>query len=134
MGIDQFCLNVWQRCKSSGRVFWIQVRNLFIRILKSITCTHTIHLGFSLHSTNILRKIESEGLSFHKVMIRTKETLRASGDFGVAIFDNSQLIEQLKFQRNAKSSSVTLTTSRCFLKPMFPTNMDEINFGSLLDL
>ena len=62
-------------------------------------------------------------------MIRTKETLKASGDFGVAIFDNSQLIEQLKFQRNAKSSSVTLTTSRCFLKPMLPTNMDDINFG-----
>jgi len=39
-------------------------------------------------------------------MIRTKETLKASGDFGVAIFDNSQIIEQLKFQRNAKSSSV----------------------------
>ena len=62
-------------------------------------------------------------------MIRTKETLKASGDFGVAIFDNSQLIELLKFQRNAKSSSVTLTTSRCFLKPMLPTNMDDINFG-----
>jgi hypothetical protein len=39
-------------------------------------------------------------------MIRTKESLKASGDFGIAIFDNSQLIEQLKFQRYAKSSLV----------------------------
>jgi len=53
-----------------------------------------------------LKKIESQGLSFDKIMIRTKESLKASGDFGIAIFDNSQLIEQLKFQRYAKSSLV----------------------------
>ena len=89
-----------------------------------------IYFRFSLHSASILKKIESQGLSFDKIMIRTKENLKASGDFGIAIFDNSQLIEQLKFQRNAKSSLVvTLTTSRCFLKPMLPTNMGDINFG-----
>ena len=53
------------------------------------------------------------------------DTLCASGSFGVAIFDNSQNIQSLKFQRFGRSSTVTLTTSRCFLMPMnpvFPSN------------
>ena len=52
------------------------------------------------------------------------DTLCASGSFGVAIFDNSQNIQSLKFQQFGRSSAVTLTTSQFFLmlmNPVFPS-------------
>ena len=48
------------------------------------------------------------------------DTLSKIDEFGICIFDNSQVIRSLKYQRGGKSSNFSLTTSRLFLKVMVP--------------
>ena len=56
---------------------------------------------------------------YDEIMKRTVETLQPLA-FVVATFDNSQIIREKKFQRGGSSSSVTLVTSRMFVKAMIP--------------
>ena len=56
--------------------------------------------------------------------------LRADGSFGVAIFDNFQNMQYLKFHRFGRSSTVTLTNSRCFLIPVNPVFPSTIIFNN----
>ena len=46
------------------------------------------------------------------------ETLANIDAIGICIFDNSQMIQSLKFQRGGKSSEFSLVTSWLFLKAM----------------
>eukprot|EP00957_Ditylum_brightwellii_P042487 3217154-Ditylum_brightwellii.AAC.1 len=46
----------------------------------------------------------------------------------MCIFANSKIVQPLKFQWFFKSATVTLTTSRMFLQPYIPDNLDDIIF------
>ena len=61
-------------------------------------------------------------------MLKTQRTLRLSGSFGIAVFDNTQRIQQQKHQKFGKSSTMTLATSRIFLKPFTPAVFYSIQF------
>ena len=54
---------------------------------------------------------------------RTSTTLREYF-LEVAIFDKSQMLTRLKHQRNGASSSSTIVTSRCFILPTVPCDID----------
>ena len=49
-------------------------------------------------------------------------------EFVIGAFDNSQIIKELKFQAGGSSSSVTLVTSRIFIKPMVPHGLPLFRF------
>ena len=49
-----------------------------------------------------------------------RKTLSLIEFFGICIFDNSQMIRLLKFQRSSVSSEVSLAISRIFLEAMIP--------------
>ena len=55
---------------------------------------------------------------FEQIMHKTVQTLWSSGDCGICVFDNLQMIKSLKFQRGGNRLQVSLVTSRLFLKAM----------------
>ena len=57
-------------------------------------------------------------------------TLQVSGDFGVCVFDNSQIIKSLKFQQGGHSSNVSLVTLQLCLKPMIPNLISLLRWPS----
>ena len=65
---------------------------------------------------------------YDKITKRTVDTLQPLR-FVIGTFDNSQLIRSRKFQRGGSSSSVTLVTSRMFLKAMVPVGLDLLAFS-----
>lgn len=67
---------------------------------------------------------------YASVMSQTMLSLCESGNFGISIFDNSQIIRNQKYQRDSHCSSVTLATSRCFVKPVIPDNLDSFEFSN----
>ena len=83
--------------------------------------------GVCLSHTGMLEKLQAT-FGFEEVDALTKESLLVSGDFGIAIFDNSQFIQQLKYQRGGHSSLFTLCTSRCFVKVTIPPWYSDIKF------
>ena len=89
-----------------------------------------VFFGFSVHSKTIVSKLEKAGLTYDKIMVKARRTLKLSGSFGLAVFDNSMNIQELKFQRNKTSSEVSLTTSRFFLQPVVPSNLYSIKYGT----
>lgn len=51
---------------------------------------------------------------------KTMRTLRDEGSCGLCVFDNSQMIKCLKFQRGGHSSETSLTTSRLCVRLTIP--------------
>ena len=84
-----------------------------------------VYFGQSRLHFSLLRKLEPFS-SYATVLQQTTKTLRQAGNFGIAVFDNSQVFTKLKFQRDATSSMVTKTTSRLFLRPTVPSYMVDI--------
>ena len=88
--------------------------------------------GFSSSYRTLLRSLNSL-CPFSKIYKRTVETLQPL-EFVVATFDNSQLIQQRKFQRNGKSSSATIVTSRMFVRAMESPALSLIRFDEIPSL
>ena len=86
-----------------------------------------IFFGQSVSQSTIMRKIGKE-LTFKEVMEKSMQTLKISGSFGIAVYDNSQRFQIQKFQRNGVSSSATLTTCRLFIRPHLTDNFDLVAF------
>ena len=86
--------------------------------------------GQSITKNTFLRKLLTLNV-FSDIQKKSTDTLCASGSFGVKIFDNSQNMQSLKFQRFGRSSAVTLTNYQCFGIPVntfFPsTNISHKN-------
>ena len=85
-----------------------------------------VYFGQSTVQYTLLRKIK-EFLEYSHVMKQTNLTLRASGDYGVGMYDNSQCQQSIKFQPGSHSSSVTKTTSRLFIKPFIPPYLEGMS-------
>ena len=49
-------------------------------------------------------------------------------EFAIGTFDHSQIIRELKFQIGGHSSSVTLVTSRIFIRPIIPHGLTRLLF------
>jgi hypothetical protein len=79
-------------------------------------------------SPSLMRKKIFDLKPYDVVMVDTVKTLKDSGNFGVAIFDNSQIFQTVKFQRNSQSSTASLATARCFVKPIIPSDINMIPF------
>eukprot|EP00957_Ditylum_brightwellii_P071577 5442444-Ditylum_brightwellii.AAC.1 len=69
-------------------------------------------------------------IPYDQIMMRTKKTL-SDYKFGIAIFDNSQMFTKLKYQRDGKLSSSTIVTSRCFIEPWIPLDLDDLVYHTL---
>ena len=82
--------------------------------------------GISISPSSMKKKMDLK--PYDPVMIETIQTLKDSGTFGVAIFDNSKIFQSVKFQRNSQSSTASLATARCFVKPVIPSDIDRIPF------
>ena len=76
--------------------------------------------GIALSPSSMRKKI-FDLKPYDSVMVDTIQTLKDSGKFGVAIFDNSQIFQTVKFQRKSQSSTASLATARCFVKPIIPS-------------
>eukprot|EP00957_Ditylum_brightwellii_P199999 15246554-Ditylum_brightwellii.AAC.1 len=74
---------------------------------------------------NYVSKIKDE----NSVLTKARSTLKKY-NLAICIFDNSQIVQPLKFQRFFKSAKVTLTTSRIFLQPYISDNMDDMIFSN----
>ena len=77
------------------------------------------YFGISLHQSSMIRILRNK-MSFADVMVKTMKTLKLSGRFGVAIFDNTQVFTSQKHQRYGKSSKSTLATNRLFVETTIP--------------
>ena len=83
---------------------------------KAATFTDTgknlpVYFGIATTLKKMTMKL-NDLLPYNAILLRSKKTL-SDHDFGIAIFDNSQMFTKLKYQRNGKSSSSTIVTSRC---------------------
>ena len=98
------------------------------------SATVGVYSGYNIAQKSMVKKL---GRLYNPADIteKTKNTLKDGPKIGIAIFDNSQNFRKLKFQRFRKSSSVTLTTSRCFVKPTIQNisicNDDHVNITYL---
>ena len=63
----------------------------------------------------IATSLKNDLLPYNAILLRTKKTLS----------DNSQMFTKLKYQRNEKSLSLTIVTSRCFVEPWIPIDLDN---------
>ena len=81
---------------------------------------------FTSLKTMLLTKLK-DLIPYDEIRLRTKKTLSEYG-FRIAFFDNSQMFTKLKYQRNGKSSSSTMVTSRCFVEPWIPLDLDDLIF------
>ena len=78
-----------------------------------------VFFGLAITVGTMLSKLNRR-YPFEFIMSKTVATLKVSGDCGICVFDNSQMIKSLKFQQGGHSSDVSLVTSRLFLKPRIP--------------
>ena len=78
-----------------------------------------VFFGLAVTVGTMLSKLNRRYL-FDFIMTKTVATLKASGDCGICVFNNSQMIRSLKFQRGGHISDVSLMTSRLFLKARIP--------------
>ena len=85
-----------------------------------------VYFGMSTSLKTMSNKLK-DLIPYDEILLRTKHTLSEYA-FGIAIFDNSQMFTKLKYQRNGQSSSSTIVTSRCFVKPWIPLDLDELIF------
>ena len=83
-----------------------------------------VYFGMSTSLKTMSTKLKNL-IPYDEILLRTKQTLSAY-DIGIAIFDNSQMFTKLKYQRNGQSSSSTIVTSRCFVKPWIPVDLDAL--------
>ena len=88
-----------------------------------------VFFGLAITMTAMLSKL-NRCYPFDYIMQKTVATLQASGDFGVCVFDHSQMMKSLKFQRGEHSSNVSLVTSRLCLKPMMPNLISLLRWPS----
>ena len=72
-----------------------------------------VFFGLAITVTTMLGKLNKR-YPFEMVMRKTNRTLLNSGDCGVCVFNNSQMIQSLKFQRGGHSSEILLVTSHLF--------------------
>ena len=86
----------------------------------------SIYFGISTTQHTMHQKLK-ELVPNDVILKGTSDTL-AGYEFGIAIFNNSQMFMKLKFQRDGKSSSSTIVTSTSFIKPTIPANLDSIQF------
>ena len=85
-----------------------------------------VYFGMSTSLNTMSTKLKNL-IPYDEILLRTKKTL-SEYDIGIAIFDNSQMFTKLKYQRNGKSSSSTIATSRCFVEPWIPLAFDDLIF------
>ena len=83
-----------------------------------------VYFGMSTSLKTMSTKLKNL-IPYDEILLRTKKTLSAY-EIGIAIFDNSQMFTKLKYQRNGKSSSSIIVTSRCFVKPWIPVDVDTL--------
>jgi hypothetical protein len=127
---DRFVFYIFyqmMRIRNNKNFSWWALSNAASEFHTKSGSNMAVFFGLSLSHATMIRKIQTLK-PFDQVMIKTMETLKMSGNFGVAIFDNSQITRSLKYQRNKQSSTVTLVTSRCFVKPSIPDDINEIIF------
>jgi hypothetical protein len=86
-----------------------------------------IFFGQSVSQSTVMRKLGKE-LTFKEVIEATMKSLKNCGNFVIGVYDNSQRFDLQKFQRNGKSSTVTLTTCRLYIRPHLPENLDLVTF------
>ena len=77
-----------------------------------------VYFGIAVTVPTMMKKLNTKYTIF-VIIERTIVTLLEEM-FGIAIFDNSQMITLYKNQRNGKSSDVTLATARMFTKTRIP--------------
>ena len=96
-----------------------------------------VFFGLAVAQTTLLRRLSNLNKS-HTFTWRTVFTLSMIW-FIVATFDNSQVIRQKKYQSGGRSSTVTLVTSRMFIKSfipfglllfVFPTEKPELTYAN----
>jgi hypothetical protein len=79
-----------------------------------------VHYGISITQCTLQRKLAP--FNDYGILMKACETkLASSGHFGIAVWDNSQLVTPLKFQRGGRSSVSSKVTSRIFVKPYDPS-------------
>ena len=78
-----------------------------------------VFFGLAVTVKTMLQKLNHHYL-FQTIMCKTMDTLALIEEFGICIFDNSQSIWSLKFQRGGRSSDFSLATSQVFLKATIP--------------
>ena len=78
-----------------------------------------VFFGLAITVGTMLSKLNRH-YPFDHIMHKMVQSLRSSGDCGICMFDNSQMIKSLKFQHGGHSSEVSLVTSRLFLEAMIP--------------
>jgi len=62
-------------------------------------------------------------------MNKGRNTLMASGNFGVCAIDNTQIMTPRKYQCGGVSSKMNMYTTRLFFKVARPTNLDAFRFN-----
>jgi hypothetical protein len=81
----------------------------------------SVHYGISI-TQNLLQRKLSPINDYGSLMKACKIKLAALGYFGIAVWDNSQLVvSPLKFQRGGRSSVLSKVTSWIFVKPYEPS-------------
>jgi len=85
-----------------------------------------VYFGMSTSLNTMSTKLK-DLIPYDEILLRTKNTLSEYA-IGIAIFDNSQMFTKLKYQRNGQSSLSTVVTSRCFVKPWIPLDIDDLIF------
>ena len=118
-----FCLMMRIR-KAQNLAWWAMVN-------AAATFTDTgknlaVYFGISTSLNTMATKLKNL-IPYDEILMWTKKTLSAYF-LGIAIFDNSQMFMKLKYQRNGKSSSSTIVTSRCFAEPWIPIDIDDLIF------
>ena len=83
-----------------------------------------VYFGISTSLKTLSMKLKNL-IPYDEILLRTKHTLSKYA-IGIAIFDNSQMFTKLKYQRNGKSSSNTIVTSRSFAEPWIPIDIDDL--------
>ena len=77
-----------------------------------------VFFGVSVSQTYLLCNLDDVN-KYDSITIKSINSMRYM-EFVIGIFDNSQIITELKFHSDGNSSSVTLVISRMFIKPMVP--------------
>ncbi len=80
----------------------------------------SVHYGISITQNSLQQKL-SPFNDYGGLMKACETKLSLSGYFGISVWDNSQLVTPLKFQRGGRLSVSSKVTSRIFVKPYEPT-------------
>ena len=79
----------------------------------------SVHYGISITQCTLQRKLAPFN-DYGGLMKACETKLASSGFFGISVWDNSQLVTPLKFQRGGRSSVSSKVTTRIFVKPYEP--------------